>query len=144
MSKDQDKKAVLLDFAQKAAQRIQDKRIPKRASYYVASVDQEILLRGLTAAELQTCVSMEDGSGNDADNYAVYTGVVEPSLKEAAQSIMEAESGLPADQKTILQPVDIVNCFTLQERGELALAVLELSGVTGGKKIEKVTDDLKN
>lgn len=145
MSKDQDKRTALLDFTQKAAQRIRDKRVPKQGRYHVPGLDQEVVLRGLTTSELQTCLDMEDGSENSlADKYAVYCSMVEPDLKAAAMEIMESEKGLPADQKTVLEPLDIMNCFGLQEISELAMFVMELSEVTGGQKVTKITKDLKN
>ena len=145
MSNEQDKRTALQDFTQKAAQRIRDKRVLKRGRYHVPSLDQEVVLRGLTTSELQTCVDMDEGKESNRDTmYTVYTAMVEPDLKAAAKTIMEDEKGLPADQKTILEPLDIVNCFSLEELADLAMAVMELSEVVGGQKVTKITEDLKN
>ena len=68
---------------------------------------------------------------------------VEPSLKDVAKEIMESESSLPADQRTLLEPLDVVGIFDIGEVQEIAMQVMELSGVLNSTKVT-VVDQLKN
>ena len=70
-------------------------------------------------------------------------GKKNPYLKQAAREIMEAESGLPADQRSLLEPLDIVDLFDMGEVTEIAMKVMELSGVLNNRKVT-VVEQLKN
>ena len=56
---------------------------------------------------------------------------------------MESESSLPADQRTLLEPLDVVGIFDIGEVQEIAMQVMELSGVLNSTKVT-VVDQLKN
>lgn len=141
---DQQKKSLLGEFSRRAMQRLQDKKVHKKMTLHVPSLDADIIIRSLDYKEITECANIEDdGDRNRSDKYGVYLAMVEPDLKAAAKEIMEAESDLPADQRTLLEPLDIVNIFDLAEMQQIAVKVMELSGAMGGKKVT-VVKDLKN
>ena len=70
--------------------------------------------------------------------------MIEPSLKDTAKEIMAQEAGLPAGQKQILEPLDIVNIFEQYEMDEIVMEIMRLSGFIGNDKVKVVTDALKN
>ncbi|MEG0693793.1 MAG: hypothetical protein RR444_12025, partial [Oscillospiraceae bacterium] len=51
----------LSSFAQKAMQRLRDKKIVKHRNLYVPSLDQEITIRNLTYAEIVECTEIDEG-----------------------------------------------------------------------------------
>ena len=69
--------------------------------------------------------------------------MVEPDLKTAAKEIMEAEADLPPGERSLLEPLDIVNIFDMAELQQIAIKVMELSGAIGGKQVT-VVNELKN
>lgn len=143
---DKEKKSLLAEFTQKAMQRLEAKKRPKYQTLYIPSLEDNIKIRSLTRNELIECSAMadeEEAGSNRADCYTVYLGVVEPSLKEVANSIMAQEAGLSAEERQLHEAMDIVNMFELYEIGEIALAIMRLSGVIGSAKVF-VVDELKN
>ena len=56
---------------------------------------------------------------------------------------MAQEAGLPADQKQILEPLDIVNIFEPHEMDEIVVEIMRLSGFMSDDKVTVVTDALK-
>jgi len=141
---EKEKKSLLGEFSRRAMQRLQDKKVHKKMKLHVPSLDEDITIRSLDYSEITECMNMEDdGDSNRSDKYGIYLAVVEPDLKAAAKEIMEAESSLPADQRTLLEPLDIVNIFDMTEMQQIAIKVMELSGAMGGKKVT-VVQDLKN
>lgn len=78
------------------------------------------------------------------DKSCLYAAVIEPSLKDTAKEIMAQEAGLPADQKQILEPLDIVNIFEPHEMDEIVVEIMRLSGFMSDDKVTVVTDALKN
>lgn len=140
----QDTKTALAAFNQKAMQRLQDNKVPKRQRLYVPSIDQEVTIRSLSYDEIVECLTVEDaGDPNRSDKYSIYMSMVEPNLKEAAQQMKASQAGDPPEQRAILEPMDIVGVFPLSEIHELAQRVMELSGVTSSKKVT-VVKELKN
>ena len=90
------------------------------------------------------CTNIDDSADkNRSDKYCIYLSVVSPDLKQAAKEIMESESGLPADQRSLLEPLDIVDLFDMGEVTEIAMKVMELSGVLNNRKVT-VVEQLKN
>lgn len=141
---DNNKKSFLADFSRRAMQRLQDKKIPKYRTLHVPSLDADLKFRNLSYDEITECMSMEDtGAPNRSDKYCIYLAAVEPSLKDVAREIMDTESTLPADQRTLLEPLDIVGIFNLSEVQEIAMQIMELSGVLNNAKVT-VVDQLKN
>ena len=141
---DKDKKGFLAEFSRRAMQRLQDKKIPKYRTLHVPSLDADLKFRNLSYDEITECMSMEDtGDPNRSDKYCIYLAAVEPSLKDVAKEIMESESGLPADQRTLLEPLDVVGMFNISEIQEIAVQIMELSGVMNGAKVT-VVNQLKN
>ena len=56
---------------------------------------------------------------------------------------MDTESSLPAAQRTLLEPLDVVGIFDISEIRELAKQIMELSGVLSNTKVT-VVEQLKN
>lgn len=143
---DKEKKSFLAEFSRRAVQRIQDKnkKVPRYRTLHIPSMDIDMRFRNLFYEEIAECMNMEDDSDpNRSDKYCIYLAAVEPSLKDVAKEIMESESSLPADQRTLLEPLDVVGIFDIGEVQEIAMQVMELSGVLNSTKVT-VVDQLKN
>lgn len=133
---DKDKKAALAEFSRKALQRLEDKKTVKTACLYVPSLDQEIKVRSLTRAEISECMGIDETNDpNRGDRYCVYIATVEPNLKLTATELKEAGE--------IVEYLEVVDIFDMHEVTDIGLKVMELSGVTGNKKVT-VIDALKN
>lgn len=134
---DKETKQTLSSFAQKAMQRLQDRKTFKTQKLYIPSLDEEITIRSLSRAEIIECMGVED-SANDpdrSDRYTIYLAVKDPNLKELAT--------LAKEQGEIVEYMDIVNIFDMHERVSIAQKIMELSGVIGTKKVA-VVEELKN
>ncbi len=141
---DNAKKHALAEFSRRAMQRLQDKKIPKFLTLHIPSLDIDMKIRSLTHNEITECMELEDnGDSKRSDKYCIYLAAVEPSLKDAAKEVMKTEADLPADQRTVLEPLDIMNIFDMSEVSEIATEVMKLSGVIGAKSVT-VVQDLKN
>ena len=141
---DKDKKSFLAEFSRRAMQRLQDKKVPKYRTLHIPSLDTDMRFRNLSYDEITECMSMEDtGDPNRSDKYCIYLAAVEPSLKDVAKEIMDSEASLPADQRTVLEPLDVVGMFNIGEIQEIAMQIMELSGVLNNAKVT-VVDQLKN
>lgn len=141
---DKDKKSFLAEFSRRAMQRLQDKKVPKYRTLHIPSLDADMKFRNLSYNEIAECMNMDDtGDINRSDKYCIYLAAVEPSLKDAAKELMKTEADLPADQRTVLEPLDIVNIFDMSEVTEIAMEVMKLSGVIGTKSVT-VVQNLKN
>lgn len=141
---DSEKKSFLAEFSRRAVQRLQDRKVPKYRTLHIPSLDTDMRFRNLSYDEIAECMNMEDtGDPNRSDKYCIYLAAVEPSLKDVAKGIMESESGLPADQRTLLEPLDVVGIFDIGEVQEIAMQIMELSGVLGSAKVT-VVERLKN
>lgn len=139
-----EKKSFLAEFSRRAVQRLQDKKVPKYRTLHIPSLDTDMRFRNLSYDEITECMNMEDTDDpNRSDKYCIYLAAVEPSLKDVAKEIMESESSLPADQRTLLEPLDVVGIFDIGEVQEIAMQVMELSGVLNSTKVT-VVDQLKN
>lgn len=124
-------------FAQKAAQRLDDKKVMKKARLYIPSLDEEITIRGLNRKEVLECMSLEDTDDDPdcSDNYSIYLSVVEPNLKEIAKELKDAGK--------IIEYMEVCNIFEMHERNSIAQEILKLSGVVGDKRVA-VVSELKN
>lgn len=141
---DSEKKSSLAEFSRRAMQRLQDKKVPKYRTLHIPSLDTDMRFRNLSYDEIAECMNMEDtGDPNRSDKYSIYLAAVEPSLKDVAKGIMESESGLPADQRSLMEPLDVVGIFDIGEIQEIAMQIMELSGVLKNAKVT-VVDQLKN
>lgn len=139
-----EKKSFLAEFSRRAVQRLQDKKVPKYRTLHIPSLATDMRFRNLSYDEITECMNMEDTDDpNRSDKYCIYLAAVEPSLKDVAKEIMESESSLPADQRTLLEPLDVVGIFDIGEVQEIAMQVMELSGVLNSTKVT-VVDQLKN
>ena len=139
-----EKKSFLAEFSRRAVQRLQDKKVPKYRTLHIPSLATDMRFRNLSYDEITERMNMEDtGDPNRSDKYCIYLAAVEPSLKDVAKEIMESESSLPADQRTLLEPLDVVGIFDIGEVQEIAMQVMELSGVLNSTKVT-VVDQLKN
>ena len=111
-----EKKSFLAEFSRRAVQRLQDKKVPKYRTLHIPSLATDMRFRNLSYDEITECMNMEDtGDPNRSDKYCIYLAAVEPSLKDVAKEIMESESSLPADQRTLLEPLDVVGIFDIGE-----------------------------
>lgn len=141
---DNAKKSALAEFSRRAMQRLQDKKIPKYQTLHIPSLDTDIKFRNLAYNEITECLNMDDdGDANRSDKYCIYLAAVDPNLKQTANEIIEAEADLPADQRTLLEPLDIVGIFDMAEITDIAMKVMELSGVVKSEKVT-VVEQLKN
>lgn len=140
----ENKKSLLAEFSRKAMQRLQAKKAHKKQVLHVPSLEQDITIRSLTFDEISECMEVDDSTDKArSDKYGVYLAVVEPDLKAAAKEIMEAEADLPPAERSLLEPLDIVNIFDMTELQQIAVKVMELSGAIGGKQVT-VVNELKN
>lgn len=149
------KKTQLAEFSRRAMQRLHDKKIPKKCTLHVPSLEEgvdddgqpiggDITIRNLDYEEIAECMNMEEGKdSNRSDKYAIYLAVTEPNLKQVAQEVMALEKELPAEERTVREPLDIVNMFDMSEVTAIATEIMKLSGVIGGKKVT-VVEQLKN
>lgn len=130
-------KQTLSVFAQKAMQRLQDRKTFKTQKLHIPSLDEEITIRSLNREEIIECMGVEDTESDPdrSDRYTIYLAVKEPNLKELATTAKE--------QGEIVEYMDIVSIFEMHERVSIARAIMELSGVIGTKKVA-VVNELKN
>lgn len=134
---DKETKQTLSSFAQKAMQRLQDRKTFKTQKLYIPSFDEEITIRNLNRQEIIECLNVEDTEQDPdrSDRYSIYLAVTEPNLKELATAAKESGD--------IAEYMDIVNIFEVHERVSIAQKIMELSGVIGTKKVA-VVNELKN
>lgn len=141
---DNAKKSALSEFSRKAMQRLQDKKVPLRQRIDIPSLEGEATIQSLDFNEIVECLETDDSSDKKrSDKYSIYLSMVEPNLAKVAQEIMEAEAELPADQRTLREPLDVVNMFDLWEITDIAEKVMALSGAFSDKKVA-VVSQLKN
>ncbi|MDO4772994.1 MAG: hypothetical protein Q4A72_05500 [Bacillota bacterium] len=126
-------KENLSSFIQKAAQRLEAKKVVKHQELYVPSIDEKIKIRNLTKDEITECFEMEDSI--KSDNYSIYLAVVEPDLREVAKELKS--------RGQITEFVDVVDIFNMQDRTSIVKEVMKLSEVISDKRVE-VIEHLKN
>lgn len=148
------KKSQLAEFSRRAMQRLHDKKIPKKATLHVPSLEDvdedgnpiggDITIRSLDYSEIAECMNTDESQDDKrGDKYAIYLAVTEPSLKQVATEVMALEKELPAEERTVFEPLDILNMFELHEISEIAVEIMKLSGVFSSKKVT-VVEELKN
>ena len=142
----ENKKSLLAEFSRKAMQRLQAKKAHKKQVLHVPSLEQDITIRSLTYNEIAECNEIDDSTDRGrSDKYGAYLAMVEPDLRAAAKEIMEAEADLPPEERTLHEPLDIMNIFEIFELNQIAAAVMKLSGVIGGQgKDVTAVKELKN
>lgn len=141
---DSEKKSFLTEFSRRAMQRLRDKKIPKHLTLHIPSLDADLKIRSLTYEEITECMNLEDnGDSKRSDKYCIYLAAEVPNMKAVAQEVMKAEAELPADQRTVREPLDIINIFDMSEITEIATEIMKLSGVIGRKSVT-VVEQLKN
>ena len=139
---DNEKKKFLAEFSRRALQRLKDKKIPKKQTLHIPSMDMELTIRSLDYGEIMECMTLEDnGDIKRSDKYSIYLAAVEPSLRDVAREIMAQEAELPTEERELKEPLDIVNMFDLSEITQIATAIMELSGAMNGEVT--VVEDLK-
>ena len=139
---DNEKKKFLAEFSRRALQRLKDKKIPKKQTLRIPSMDMELTIRSLDYEEIMECMTLEDnGDIKRSDKYSIYLAAVEPSLRDVAREIMGQEAELPPEERELKEPLDIVNMFDLSEITQISTAIMELSGAMNGKVT--VVEDLK-
>ncbi len=124
----QEKNKVFDSFIKKASKRLEEKRAQKRRELYIPSIDENIIIRSLTDAEITECFSLEDNL--EADKYSAYLAIVEPNIKEVAVTLK--------NNGEIKEYVDVINLFTMSERTQIVKEIMDLSEVTGGREVEVV------
>lgn len=131
---DNEKKRTLAEFSRRALQRLKDKKIPKRQTLHIPSMDMNLTIRSLEYVEIMECLTLEDNDDpKRSDKYCIYLAAVEPNLREVAKEIMDQEAELPLEERALTQPLDIVNMFDLAEISQISEAIMELSGAMNGK-----------
>ena len=139
---DNKKKCTLAEFSRRALQRMKDKKIPKKQTLHIPSMDIDLTIRSLEYAEIMECLTLEDnGDIKRSDKYRIYLAAVEPNLRDVAREIMGQEAELPPEERELKEPLDIVNMFDLSEITQISTAIMELSGAMNGKVT--VVEDLK-
>lgn len=139
---DNKKKCTLAEFSRRALQRMKDKKIPKKQTLHIPSMDIDLTIRSLEYAEIMECLTLEDnGDIKRSDKYSIYLASVEPNLRDVAREIMGQEAELPPEERELKEPLDIVNMFDLSEITQISTAIMELSGAMNGKVT--VVEDLK-
>ena len=139
---DNKKKCTLAEFSRRALQRKKDKKIPKKQTLHIPSMDIDLTIRSLEYAEIMECLTLEDnGDIKRSDKYSIYLSAVEPNLRDVAREIMGQEAELPPEDRELKEPLDIVNMFDLSEITQISTAIMELSGAMNGKVT--VVEDLK-
>lgn len=124
----QEKNKVFDSFIKKASKRLEEKKAQKRRELYIPSIDENIIIRSLTDAEITECFSLEDNL--EADKYSAYLAIVEPNIKEVAVTLK--------NNGEIKEYVDVINLFTMSERTQIVKEIMDLSEVTGGREVEVV------
>ena len=133
---DKDKSEVFKSFTNKAIKRFQEKKVRKYRTLHIPSLDENIKIRNLDYPEIVECTEIEDENDpNAADKYTIYLAVLETTLKEVAQEMM--------NQGLIQTYPEVVNIFEMSEITEIATEIMKLSGVLGNKKVT-VVEELKN
>lgn len=136
MSKSTETNKSLSAFAQKALQRLHDKKSIKYATLFIPSLDETIKIRNLSYVEIVEISEIDETSDpNRSNKYTVYNSVVEPNLKDIASELKNAGE--------ITEYMDVIDMFTLSEISEIASEVMILSGAMGNKKVA-VVEELKN
>ena len=131
---DNKKKCTLAEFSRRALQRMKDKKIPKKQTLHIPSMDIDLTIRSLEYAEIMECLTLEDnGDIKRSDKYSIYLAAVEPSLRDTAKEVMAMEAELPPEDRELKEPLDIVNMFDLSEITQISTAIMELSGAMNGK-----------
>ena len=139
---DNEKKRTLAEFSRRALQRMKDKKIPKKQTLHIPSMDMDLTIRSLDYGEIMECMTLEDnGDIKRSDKYSIYLAAMEPSLRDVAKEIMAQEAELPPEERELKEPLDIVNMFDLSEITQIATAIMELSGAMNGEVT--VVEDLK-
>ena len=139
---DNKKKCTLAEFSRRALQRMKDKKIPKKQTLHIPSMDIDLTIRSLEYAEIMECLTLEDnGDIKRSDKSSIYWAAVEPNLRDVAREIMGQEAELPPEERELKEPLDIVNMFDLSEITQISTAIMELSGAMNGKVT--VVEDLK-
>ena len=139
---DNKKKCTLAEFSRRALQRMKDKKIPKKQTLHIPSMDIDLTIRSLEYAEIMECLTLEDnGDIKRSDKYSISLAAVEPNLRDVAREIMGQEAELPPEERELKEPLDIVNMFDLSEITQISTAIMELSGAMNGKVT--VVEDLK-
>ena len=139
---DNEKKRTLAEFSRRALQRLKNKKIPKRQTLHIPSMDMDLTIRSLDYGEIMECMTLEDnGDIKRSDKYSIYLAAMEPSLRDVAKEIMAQEAELPPQYRKLKEPLDLVNIFPLPEITHIATAIMELSGAMNGEVT--VVEDLK-
>ena len=134
---EQENKDIFKSFMDKALKRMDEKKVRKTAKLYIPSLDTDITVRGLSRAEVIEVMDVDTSQDlYAADQYSVYIASVEPDFKKVAAELKEAGK--------ITEPVESVGIMEIHEMQDVARKVMELSGVSGKKKVQEVKDSLKN
>ncbi len=136
MKVQEEKDKLFLSFVQKASNRIEDRKKVKTATLYIPAIEENIKIRNLTTQEIIECTDSVDQEDFDyGDRYAVYLGVIEPSLKDVSNELIK--------QGQIKQNLDICDMFESHELRSIATEILRLSGVFEENKSVVLVEELK-
>lgn len=134
---EKDNHGVFAAFAERAAKKLEEKKVHKKCRLHIPSMDEDITVRGLSTAEIAEVLDVDnDNDPYASDKYSVYLAAVDPDLREVAKKLKE--------EGKIREYTEICEIFDAYEIKAIASKIMELSGVIGSKKVEVVTEDLKN
>lgn len=125
-------------WAQKAAQRLNDKKVTRYRELVVPTFDTTIKIRSLSYAEIVDVTQMEKtGDPNYGDRYTAYIAIVEPDMKALATK-------LKGDGQ-ISEYIEVVNMFELHELNKIVHEIMDLSGASPNEKTKvTVVEELYN
>ncbi len=126
-------KQTFESFMKKASARLDEKRKGKKLRLYIPSIDDEIVVRGLSESEIREVYAIEDNI--DQDKYTIYIAVREPNLREIATTLKK--------EGKIKEYVEVVDIFDFAERNEILKQIFKLSGITSEEKIS-IVESTKN
>lgn len=136
MAQNKDKVVIFEQFAQKAKERIEERKKLHKEELEIGSIGMDMEIRGLSDAELNEVYEFSDDSIEN-DKYAIY--FASSTLQEAAK-VMVQDGSLKAGKE-----YTITDMFTQTERRYIAGRILELSGVGGEADIKvKENEEVKN
>ncbi len=120
-------------FIEKARKRLDIKRENSERTLYIPSLKENIVIRGLTDAEIAEISDIEDTI--EQDKYNIYLATKEPDLRNIASQLKK--------EGKIKQYTDIVNIIDFADRGEICRHIMRLSGITSDEKVS-VVENTKN
>lgn len=129
---DKQERIIFTDFARKAKERIEAKKMLKTKQLYIPDLDETITIRALTDQEIIDCSEYSDDNEKN-DRYLIYMACKE--LQEIA--------GIMVENGDIEEHIEVIQMFSGADKKSIARKILELSGIYDESTIKEV-DEIKN